>query len=799
MDQRFVAASALAALVTLVTIFSLRRLAHRFGLVDRPNERKWHRGRVPVVGGLAFFLGTIVGLAYFDSLDGFLVCLLATGVLIFLVGLIDDMEDISVGTRLLVQAGAAGMVIASSGIYVDELGHLFGADLRLHALGIPLTIIAVIGLVNAFNMLDGIDGLAGSMALVSILFILSFASADWPTLGVALLLQILSVTLIPYLFVNLGWPDGRKIFMGDAGSMFIGFLLAWSLVSLSHRSVARLAPVDVLWCVAIPVMDTVAVMVRRIRKGCSPFHCDRRHIHHLLIDSGFSARETLGLIVSAGILLGTSGYALRGAPETVSLVVYVVLLLLYVWRLPRLLERLRANRPALRSPGGQPVRAAVAAGHAARTIQVASEPAAETAPAKTATSAPWSASPAPAAGPTTMPASATSAQMEPQPQRLKALCVLGASSGDIALAPVMQQLSRDTRFEARICAAAPGPRTMQMLHLFGIHPDFDLDIDAAEEDSTDLTSAALGRMKRILNEFRPDVVLIHGDAPAMLAMAMAARYEQVPLARVDTWLPFERDAAWRMDDPGRKLISTLTSLHIASTELAGRTLVSAGIPEERVAVMGNFAVDTLRTAVDVIGQDEVLRRELTQRFPFLRAGNPLLLVVNQASHDNDLEPIDCALRQLACRRPDLDIVYPADMVAVEAEAATRATHEPANLHRVEQLDYVAFAYLLNAAYLVLTNSEDIRVEAAILDKPAVVVRDATSAASVDHAPWTVGDEAQIVECVMNLLTDQRAYEAMRETEAMREASEGGADGTRACPPFVDALANLTHRAASLAA
>ena len=133
------------------------------------------------------------------------------------------------------------------------------------------------------------------------------------------------------------------------------------------------------------------------------------------------------------------------------------------------------------------------------------------------------------------------------------------------------------------------------------------------------------------------------------------------------------------------------------------------------------------------------------------------------------------------------------MVAVEAEAATRATHEPANLHRVEQLDYVAFAYLLNAAYLVLTNSEDIRVEAAILDKPAVVVRDAASSASVDHAPWTVGDEAQIVECVMNLLTDQRAYEAMRET------AEDGGDGARVCPPFVDALANLTHRAASLAA
>lgn len=803
MDQRFVAACAFAALVTLFTIFSLRRLAHRFGLVDRPDARKWHRGRVPVIGGLAFLLGTIVGLAYFDSLDRFQVCLLGAGALIFLVGLIDDMEDISVRSRLLVQAAAAGMVIASSGIYVDELGHLFGMDVRLHALGIPITIIAVVGLVNAFNMLDGIDGLAGSMALVSILFILSFASASWPTPGVAVMLQILSVSLVPYLLVNLGWPDGRKIFMGDAGSMFIGFLLAWSLISLSHRSVARLAPVDVLWCVAVPVMDTVAVMVRRVRIGRSPFQCDRRHIHHLLIDAGFSARETLGLVVSAGILLGTSGYALRRLPETVSLVAFLLLLVLYVWRLPRLLERLCAHRPAAQSPAGHPVRAAGAVGHVEHAGRVAGAPTTGTTSRHIATAAPRPTLPAPAAAPITTPASTPEARAEPIPTRLKALCVLGASSGDIALAPVLQQLSRDSRFEARICVTAQGPRTMQVLHLFGIQPDLDLDLeldldlgsDAVPEDPAGLTSAALARMALVLNEFRPDVVLIHGDAPAMLATAMAARYEQVPLARVDTWLPFERHFSRRIDDPGRGLFDTLTSLRAASTQrAAGRILVSAGFPEERVTVTGNFAVDTLRTAMEMIGQDEALRRDLAQRFAFLRAGSPLLLVVNQPSCDTDPAPIDCALRQLASRRPDLDIVYPADAVAVEAVAAMRVPREPANLHRLERLDFVAFTYLLDAAYLVLTNSEDIRAEAAILHKPALVVRDAGDSAPLAPTPWTVDDESQIVERVTTLLTDDRAYAAMRETAEGNEV-----DGMHACPPFGDALANLTHRAASLAA
>jgi UDP-N-acetylglucosamine 2-epimerase (non-hydrolysing) len=196
----------------------------------------------------------------------------------------------------------------------------------------------------------------------------------------------------------------------------------------------------------------------------------------------------------------------------------------------------------------------------------------------------------------------------------------------------------------------------------------------------------------------------------------------------------------------------------------------------------------------MIHHDEALRSGLAERFAFLRPGSPLLLVVNQAPCDADPGPIDRAVRQLASQRRDLDIVYPADMVPIEAETAVHMPLEPANLHRVEPLDYAAFAYLLDATYLVLTNSEEIRGEAAILDKPAIVVRDAGHRASPDAAPWSVGDESQIVECVTTLLTDDHAYAAMRET-----AGGAAGDDMRACPQFVDALANLTQRAASLAA
>src|SRR5688500_2373915 len=270
-DAKLVAASAIALAVTLFAIFSMRPLARRLGLVDKPGERKYHRGRVPLVGGLCFFFGTVVGLIYLGYVDRLVASLLVPCTLIVMTGVVDDLYELSVKSRLVIQACAAFLVIAATGVYFDHSGLLLaGHELRFGVIGVPITIIAVMGLMNAFNMLDGIDGLAASLAMVSIAAILLFfANASWPMLSVVLLLQILFASLIPYLCVNLGWPDGRKIFMGDAGSTLIGFLLAWSLIFLSHEEIARLAPVDALWCVALPVMDTLAVMYRRVRKGLS--------------------------------------------------------------------------------------------------------------------------------------------------------------------------------------------------------------------------------------------------------------------------------------------------------------------------------------------------------------------------------------------------------------------------------------------------------------------------------------------------------------------------------------------------
>lgn len=582
-DPKLVAASAIALAVTLFTIFSIRPLARRLGLVDKPDGRKHHRGRIPLIGGLCFFIGTLVGLSYLGYLDRFVTSLVAGGVLIVLIGVVDDFAGLSVKSRLFAEAGIVALVIVASGYYVDDLGlSLPGNALQLGMLGVPVTIVAVIGLINAFNMLDGIDGLAASMAMVSIAAILFFDHVTWSVPSVVLLLQVLFAALVPYLFVNLGWPDGRKIFMGDAGSTLIGFLLAWSVIFLSHRSVGRLAPVDVLWCIAIPVMDTLGVMYRRIRAGRSPFKPDRLHLHHLMLDAGLPPRLTLIAIVVAAGALAMLGYLLRGASPWVSLFAFAAVVVMYVLRAQQLIVlfgmpfRRPADKQAVPSGDGAMLgqawqaRVPDAGGFHAYAV----------------------------AGDSAEPAAENDGQQAP----LKALCVLAAASDTITIAPIAQQLSQDARFEPTVCvAAAPGQDAEDVMHLFELQQDRPLDVADIGRDPADIGSAAFGGMTRLLNEMQPDMVLVPGDTAASFATTLVAYYHQIPVVCIDTAPVNDGAAAADMpDEASRKVIRGLASLHVAQNESAGRHLIAGGVPSERVLVADSGESDACERILEAL-------------------------------------------------------------------------------------------------------------------------------------------------------------------------------------------------------
>jgi UDP-GlcNAc:undecaprenyl-phosphate GlcNAc-1-phosphate transferase len=339
-----IVACLVAALTSTVAIFLLRRFAVPLGLVDYPNERKHHVGTVPLVGGAAMFTGTLAGALCYGQIHSFGLMLLVTASVLALLGVLDDRFDLSVRLRLMVQTIMILIIIATTGIYIHTLGHIFGYKVELGWVGIPLTVVAVIGLLNAFNMMDGIDGLAGGLALISIAAILLFAGVE-PLSSLAALMVLLAAAVLPYLAANLGFM-GHKIFMGDAGSMVIGYLLAWTLIYLSQEPGTHLSPVDVLWCVALPVLDTLAVMYRRIRQNKSPFKPDRGHIHHILQGLGLGSRATLAVLITLAAAMAFAGTVARslGSGSGFNLAAFFTLMIVYVIAVTRIGEKLHAQR-----------------------------------------------------------------------------------------------------------------------------------------------------------------------------------------------------------------------------------------------------------------------------------------------------------------------------------------------------------------------------------------------------------------------------------------------------------------------
>lgn len=271
------------------------------GWIDRPGGRKQHRGNVPLVGGIAVFAGVLAGCVWSDGFSHFYQVVIIGATVLVVLGALDDRHGLSVRTRLLVQAGVISATIFVTGVYVHDLGGLFGYKVLLGWVGIPFTVVAIIGLLNAFNLMDGIDGLAGGLALVAIGAILASGSSA-PGHDILTLLLALAAALIPFLAANFGW-FGQKVFLGDAGSLLLGYLIAWALIGSSQLQIHRLSAVGVLWCVAVPVLDTFAVMFRRIRQGRSPFRPGRGHIHHLLLNAGLGPRATLVVLLILATLI----------------------------------------------------------------------------------------------------------------------------------------------------------------------------------------------------------------------------------------------------------------------------------------------------------------------------------------------------------------------------------------------------------------------------------------------------------------------------------------------------------------
>lgn len=291
-------------IVGLLAIVALIPVAKKIGWVDHPDARKQHAGAPPLIGGASIVLAFLAGMFMLQPQDAFVWPVIVSSCLIFVMGLVDDIKELPVRVRVIFIMVLSLLIMVLTGLFLRYLGNLllFG-ELYLWWVGVPFTLIAILGVANGFNMLDGIDGLAASMALITLAAIIAFAYLHDIPSSRTHFLWVLTVALIPFLLCNLKLLPFEKIFLGDSGALFIGFFITWILICISQSpyqntsELVWLKPENALWCAALPIMDTVYSMYRRKRAGLSFFDPDRGHIHHIFLDLGYTARQTLMILI----------------------------------------------------------------------------------------------------------------------------------------------------------------------------------------------------------------------------------------------------------------------------------------------------------------------------------------------------------------------------------------------------------------------------------------------------------------------------------------------------------------------
>ena len=300
-------------------------LADWLGMLDRPGGHKQHEASTPFVGGVGILAVLLSVFLVLDPLfGGFAVSplqgILIGALILFITGLADDIVHLSFKLRFVVQAAVALSMIFVGGVELLSFGELLpGWRFDLGWLSIPLTILATVGLINAVNMIDGLDGLSGSVSLVSLALVGLVAFFAGQGAYVVLVVALIA-GLAGFLYYNLRYPGNSRarVFLGDNGSMVLGFLFAWLCIALSQGDAPAMTPVTALWLFALPLMDTVAVMLRRIWLRKSPFRPDRYHLHHLFVSAGYRVCDVvvfaalgqlfLGLIGVGGLVLGVPEY-----------------------------------------------------------------------------------------------------------------------------------------------------------------------------------------------------------------------------------------------------------------------------------------------------------------------------------------------------------------------------------------------------------------------------------------------------------------------------------------------------------
>ncbi|TQV77041.1 undecaprenyl/decaprenyl-phosphate alpha-N-acetylglucosaminyl 1-phosphate transferase [Aliikangiella marina] len=324
----------LALLISLAVIPLYRRLAIKYDLVDHPGGRKQHAMPVPLVGGLAIITASLASIYLWGFSKGHEGLVFSCGGL-FLIGFIDDKYDISAALRLIAQTTLVAVALYLDDVWLTQIALTKDIVLDLGVFAYPLTVVAVLALINAVNMLDGLDGLSSGIVLITLGFIISVASAASLT-NVSFFATVFFGGVLGFWAYNyrFSWRERASVFMGDSGTIVLGFVLPYLAIKLAIEAPAYAPSSILLWLFAIPIWDICAVIIKRMRDGRSPLSAGRDHIHHVLMQAGLTVRHTLHLIYLLTITTVSFGFAAQyfGFSQIESFAAFFIFMTFYLGR-----------------------------------------------------------------------------------------------------------------------------------------------------------------------------------------------------------------------------------------------------------------------------------------------------------------------------------------------------------------------------------------------------------------------------------------------------------------------------------
>lgn len=352
---------------------------------------------------------------------------------------------------------------------------------------------------------------------------------------------------------------------------------------------------------------------------------------------------------------------------------------------------------------------------------------------------------------------------------LKVLSVFGTRPEAIKMGPVIKELEKyPASFQSVICVTAQHRQMLdQVLNLFGIRPDYDLDIMSQGQDLFDVMCNVLKGLKSVLEHECPDIVLVHGDTTTTLAASFAAYYLRIPVGHVEAGLRTRNKYAPFPEEINRKVAGALADLHFAPTQVARGNLLREDIAETLIYVTGNTVIDALLKTVDKLQADPTIRANMDQQFSFLDATKRLILVTGhrRESFGQGFENICNALVQISESQDDVEILYPVHLNPNVQNTVRRilGAEHLKNIHLIEPVDYLPFIYLMNRCYFIITDSGGVQEEAPSLGKPVLVIRDVTErpeAVAVGTVKQVGTDSCKIVGETLKLLNDADYYKTM---------------------------------------